>query len=51
LYFVILVEVKKSGDFTGLRLEEHIRLIKCLKGNNGMLFGTVVTFVVIENDA
>jgi hypothetical protein len=38
-YLVTLVEVKKSGVLTGLRLEERMRLIGCLPGDGGVLFG------------
>jgi hypothetical protein len=50
-YLVTLVEVKKSGDLTGLRPEERMRLIGCLQGDGGVLFGATVMVVAIESDA
>jgi hypothetical protein len=49
-YLVTLVEVKTNGDLIGLRPEECIRLIECLQGDGGVLFGAIVMVVAIESD-
>ncbi|CAM6010122.1 unnamed protein product [Sphagnum balticum] len=50
-YLVTLIEVKKSGDPSGLRPEERRRLIRCLQGDGGVLFGAAATVVAVESDA
>jgi hypothetical protein len=49
-YLITLIEVKKSGNHNGLRLEERMRLIGCLQGDGGVLVGAIDTVVVVEND-
>ncbi len=49
-YLVTFIEVLKSGNPSGLRLEEHKRLIRCLQGDGGVLFGAVAIVFVIESD-
>ncbi len=46
-YLVTLIEVKKSGDPSGLRPKEHKRLVRCLQGDGGVVFGAVIA---IESD-
>ncbi len=50
-YLVTFVEVKKSGDLTRLKPKECIRLIRCLQGDGGVMFGAVAMIVIIESDA
>jgi hypothetical protein len=49
-YVVTFIEVLKNGDPSGLRPKECKRLIRCLQGDGGVLFGASITIVVVEND-
>ncbi len=49
-YLVTLIEVKKSGDPSGLRPKERKRLVRCLQGDGGVLFGASAVVVAIERD-
>ncbi len=49
-YLITLIEVKKSGNRNGLKLEERMRLIGCLQGDGGVLVGAIAIVVVVEND-
>ncbi len=50
-YLVTLIEVKKSGNPSGLRPKERKRLVRCLQGDGGVLFGATAIVVAIESDA
>jgi len=49
-YLVIFIEIKKSGDLSGLTLEECKRFIRCLQRDGGVLFGIVI-IIVVKGDA
>ncbi len=49
-YLVTLIEVLKNGNPNGLRPKERKRLIRCLQGDGGVLFGATTIVVAIEND-
>ncbi len=49
-YLVTLIEVKKSGDPSGFRPKESKRLLRCLQGDGGVLFGAATAVVAIESD-
>ncbi len=49
-YLVILIEVKKNGNFSGLRPKECKRFIGCLQRNGGVMFGVAI-IIVVESDA
>jgi hypothetical protein len=50
-YLVTFIEVKKSGDPSGLRPKEHKTLVRCLQGDGGVLFGAAAIIVAVESDA
>jgi hypothetical protein len=50
-YLVFLIQVKKSGNPSGLRPEERKRFIRCLQRDGGVLFGAAATVVAVESDA
>jgi hypothetical protein len=45
-----LFDVKKSGDPSGFRPKESKRLLRCLQGDGGVLFGAATAVVAIESD-
>lgn len=49
-YLVIFIEVKKSWDLSGLRLEECRRFIRCLQRDVGVLFGVAI-IIIVKSDA
>jgi hypothetical protein len=50
-YLVTLIEVKKSGNPSRLRPKEHKRLVRCLQGDGGVLFGAAAIVVAGESNA
>ncbi len=50
-YLVTLIEVKVSGDPSGLKSKERKRLVRCLQGDGGVLFGAAAIVVAVESDA
>jgi len=50
-YLIILIEVAKNGDPSGLRPKECKRFIIFLQRNGGVLFGATIIVVVINSDA